>query len=66
MGRILVIDDYPAVLQVMEYALPTFGHAVFSAADGATSLKVAAAEGIDLILATSICRGCRAWRFVRH
>ena len=50
MGRILVIDDYPGVRQMMEYYLPHFGHTVASAADGPTGLRLAGEEVFDLVL----------------
>lgn len=49
-GRILVIEDNPANLELMSYLLKAFGYAVVSAADGVAGLEAARREMIDLIV----------------
>ncbi|MDB6168439.1 MAG: sensory box histidine kinase PhoR [Verrucomicrobia bacterium] len=50
MARILVIDDNPAIRQVMQCCLPGMGHAVTTAPDGETGLKLATVDAVDLVL----------------
>lgn len=49
-GRILVIEDDPASLELMKYLLSCAGHEVRGAADGATGLRAALENSFDLIL----------------
>jgi CheY-like chemotaxis protein len=50
MARILVIDDNPAIRQVLQCCLPGFGHLVSVAEDGPEGLLAATVESTDLIL----------------
>ncbi len=50
MARILVIEDHPAFLSVLEHCLRMQGHVVFMAAEGRTGLAIISAGGIDLVL----------------
>lgn len=50
MAAILVIDEYAAFRQTMEYCLPRLGHRAFSAAGEAEARTVAAAHQVDVIL----------------
>lgn len=49
-GRILVIEDDPASLELLKYLLERAGHAFRGAADGATGLRAALDNSCDLIL----------------
>jgi two-component system cell cycle response regulator DivK len=49
-GRILVIEDDPASLELLKYLLERAGHSVFGAPDGATGLRLALEISFDLIL----------------
>jgi two-component system cell cycle response regulator DivK len=49
-GRILVIEDDPASLELLKYLLERAGHSVRSAPDGATGLRAALGNSCDLIL----------------
>jgi CheY-like chemotaxis protein len=49
-GRILVVDDEPALVRSISYALEREGFDVLSAADGKEALDVFAAEPCDLIV----------------
>ena len=48
--RILLVDDEPAPLEMMGYALTHEGYETFSAQNGIEALKIARREGIDLIV----------------
>ena len=49
-GRMLVIEDNPANLELMSYLLQAFGYDAVSAADGVAGLEAARRETIDLII----------------
>jgi two-component system cell cycle response regulator len=49
-GRILVIEDDPASMELLAYLLRAFGYAVLSARDGAEGIEMAEHESVDLIL----------------
>jgi len=49
-ARILIVDDNPTNLSLMEYLLRAFGHRVFTAANGERGVQLAKQEGPDLIL----------------
>ncbi|MEX2150603.1 MAG: response regulator [Steroidobacteraceae bacterium] len=49
-GRILVIEDDPASLELLKYLLERAGHSVRGAPDGATGLRAAFDNAFDLVL----------------
>lgn len=49
-GRILVIEDNPANLELMRYLLEAHGYSVLVAHDGQTGIEIAARELPDLII----------------
>src|SRR4026208_1263641 len=49
-ARVLVVEDNPTNLALMEYLLRTFGYEVFTASDGAEGIEVARRESPDIIL----------------
>jgi CheY-like chemotaxis protein len=49
-GRILVIEDNEANLDLMLYLLVSFGHTAYAACDGEAGLEMAAREKPDLIV----------------
>src|ERR1700722_9878168 len=49
-GRILIIEDNPANLELMTYLLGAFGHTVLTAEDGKQGLESARREMPDLII----------------
>lgn len=49
-ARILVADDDPAILQVLETVLSGDGYQVITAVDGVTAVELARSYGFDLIL----------------
>jgi two-component system, cell cycle response regulator len=49
-ARVLVVEDNPTNLALMEYLLRTFGYDVFTASDGAEGIEVARRESPDVIL----------------
>lgn len=50
MARILVVDDYPAILGMLQLMLATAGHEVVTAAGGAAGLGLAGRVKPDLVL----------------
>lgn len=50
MARILVVDDYPAMLALLETTLVSAGHEVVTAGGGADGLVFAARHRPDLVL----------------
>jgi two-component system cell cycle response regulator len=49
-AKILLVEDNPTNLQLMEYLLRAFGHATVTAADGAEGVAAAVRESPDVIL----------------
>jgi two-component system cell cycle response regulator len=49
-ARVLVVEDNPANLRLMEYLLTAFGYAVLTAGDGAEGVELAMREMPDVIL----------------
>lgn len=49
-GRILIVEDNPANLELMRYLLLAFGHTVTTAGDGAAGLEAARSALPDLII----------------
>jgi two-component system response regulator RegX3 len=67
--RILVVDDEPAIVDAVAYALEGEGYEVDSRADGEAALTAALEEGFDLVVldlmlpklsGTEVCRRLRA------
>ena len=50
MAHVLVIDDEPAMREIISLALTAVGHQVTVAADGCIALKLLRSEPVDLIL----------------
>jgi CheY-like chemotaxis protein len=50
MARILVVDDEPAILTILDEVLRDEGYEVVVADDGVTALQVLAQTGVDLII----------------
>ncbi len=49
-ARILIIEDDPASLELVQYLLETAGYATLTATDGATGLALALSEHPDLVV----------------
>jgi signal transduction histidine kinase/ActR/RegA family two-component response regulator len=49
-ARVLLVDDHPDTLSVLERVLRRRGHAVFSAADAASAIAIADRETLDLLI----------------
>ena len=49
-ARILLVEDNPTNLQLMEYLLRAFGHTTLAAADGEAGVAMASQEAPDVIL----------------
>lgn len=49
-SRVLVVDDEPALLAVMQRVLGRMGHTVFTVRDGRAALSLAATEPLDVIV----------------
>jgi DNA-binding response OmpR family regulator len=52
--RILLVDDDPATLDVLDFALAMEGHEVLRATDGAEGLQMARAQRPDLMIVDSM------------
>lgn len=50
MSKILVCDDEPSILNILEFSLASEGYQVVAAADGDRALALAASEDPDLII----------------
>ncbi len=48
--RVLIVDDEPVPLEMMEYALSHEGYQTFTAANGIEALEIAKQENVDLIV----------------
>ena len=64
-SRILVVDDDPAVLDVLRSALARGGHDVLAAASGMEGLVRAQAERPDLVLLDILMPGMDGWETLR-
>lgn len=67
-ARILIVEDHPANLALMEYLLRAFGHTVLSARDGRSGVEAARNERPDLILMDlqlPVLTGFEAVRLIR-
>jgi CheY-like chemotaxis protein len=49
-ARVLVVEDNPANLSLMEYLLRAFGFSVLTATDGAEGVELARREAPDIVL----------------
>ena len=70
-GRVLVVDDDPGILEVVAYSLTSEGFEVETVRDGATALERAMGDTYDLVIldlmlpslsGTEVCRRLRAER----
>ena len=70
-GRVLVVDDDPGILEVVAYSLTSEGFEVETVRDGATALERAMGDTFDLVIldlmlpslsGTEVCRRLRAER----
>ena len=50
MARILVAEDEPYILNMLEFKLKSLGHEVIGAEDGGEALEIASKEKPDLVL----------------
>ncbi|PWF99420.1 response regulator transcription factor [Levilactobacillus bambusae] len=50
MVKVLVVDDEPSIVTLLEYNLRAAGHEVVSASDGETALNLAMTQSFDVIL----------------
>lgn len=50
MSKILVCDDEPSILNILEFSLASEGYQVVAAADGDRALALAASEDPDLVI----------------
>jgi DNA-binding response OmpR family regulator len=64
--KILIVDDEPDVIRIIELNLKQAGYDVITAQDGETALQQAAAEQPDLILMDQIMTGMSGSEAVRR
>ncbi len=50
MRKILIVDDEPYILNILDFSLDAEGYSVLQAADGDEALRVAAEQSPDLII----------------
>ncbi|MFT5591369.1 MAG: CheY-like chemotaxis protein [Bradyrhizobium sp.] len=65
-ARILLIEDNPANMALMEYLLQAYGHTVLSAAGGHAGIALAAGARPDLIVCDVHLPGMDGFDIVRH
>ena len=63
--KILVVDDEPDVLQMLEVALGRRGHQVLTAATGMEGLVIAEGERPDLVLLDIMMEGMDGWEVLK-
>ena len=66
MGKILVLDDDPALHQVIESALAKEGHLMFGATDGKKGMELLAREKIDLAIIDHVTPGMDGLEFLEQ
>jgi CheY-like chemotaxis protein len=49
-ARILIVEDHPASLEMMDYLLRAMGYETLLAKDGPSALEIAAREHLDLVV----------------
>ncbi len=65
-ARILLIEDNPANMTLMEYLLQAYGHTVLTASDGHAGIALAASAIPDLIVCDVHMPGMDGFGIVRH
>lgn len=63
--RILVIDDEPDAVKVLQVLLESYGATVFCAKNGREGFDIARHEKLDLILSDISMPGVNGWDFIR-
>ncbi|MCX7804493.1 MAG: sigma-54 dependent transcriptional regulator [Planctomycetota bacterium] len=63
-GKILVLDDEPAIRKVLGAVLRCEGHQVYESGDGAEALDIVAREGCDLVIQDLRMPGMDGLRFL--
>lgn len=66
MARVLVIDDDPAIRQVIAYTLADEGYQVDAACDGQAALDLLEQRHPDVILLDMKMPGMDGWTFIRR
>jgi len=65
-GRIVVVEDNPASLELMGYVLRAFGHVVYLAADGAQGLELVQSVHPDLVVCDIQLPRVDGWEVARR
>ncbi len=66
MATILIIDDDPDVVRLIEFALRRAGHRVLTAKDGETGLAITQAEHPDLVIADVMMPKLNGYEYCRR
>jgi DNA-binding response OmpR family regulator len=66
LARVLIVDDEPSMLQMLQMNLQMEGHDTLLAADGATALKRVETEDPDLILLDIMMPVLDGWEVLRR
>lgn len=66
MGKILLVDDHPDIVRLLQISLRGEGHEILTASDGAQALERVQADRPDLIILDVVMPEIDGWRVLNR